>query len=64
MNYYSLNDPSSKVSFRTATIRGQAPDRGLYFPEKIPTLSKEFITNISQYSRAELAFRVIAAACR
>ena len=59
MLYYSLNNPSAKVTFKEATIRGQAPDKGLYFPETIPTLPKAFFDNIGQYSREEIAFRVI-----
>jgi threonine synthase len=59
MLYYSLNDPAQKVTFKEATIRGQAPDRGLYFPESLPTLAKDFLTNLPQYSREEIAFRVI-----
>ena len=34
MNYYSLNKTAPKADFREATIKGQAPDKGLYFPEK------------------------------
>ena len=33
MKYYSTNKNSAQVSFKEATIRGQAPDKGLYFPE-------------------------------
>jgi len=59
MNYYSLNNPSTRVSFKETTIQGQAPDKGLYFPERIPALPKEIITNPGSFSREELAFRVI-----
>ncbi len=61
MNYYSLNDPAAKAvtSFKEATIRGQAPDKGLYFPERIPVFPAEFIDRIGQYSEEEIAFRVI-----
>src|SRR5690348_17230941 len=59
MQYYSLNNPSTRVSFKEATIQGQAPDKGLYFPERIPALPKEIITNPGSFSREELAFRVI-----
>ena len=59
MLYYSLNDPSKKVTFKEATIRGQAPDKGLYFPESIPTLPKEFFGNIASMSREEIAYQVI-----
>lgn len=59
MTYYSLNNPFDKVDFKEATIRGQAPDRGLYFPDSIPTLPKSFFENIVQLSREEIAFKVI-----
>ena len=59
MNYYSLNKESPKASFREATIRGQAPDKGLYFPEQIPVFSSDLIGNIGRYSREEIAFKVI-----
>ena len=60
MQYYSTNHQSPKVSFKEATIQGQAPDKGLYFPEQIPMLSKELIENIGNYSNEEIAYQVIA----
>ncbi len=60
MQYYSTNHQSPKVSFKEATIQGQAPDKGLYFPERIPVFPKEIIENITQYSNEEIAYRVIA----
>ncbi|WP_431214566.1 hypothetical protein ACQ86N_07085 [Puia sp. P3] len=59
MIYYSLSNPSDKVSFKEATIRGQAPDRGLYFPENIPTSSRSFFDNIQELSHEEIAEQVI-----
>jgi threonine synthase len=59
MQYYSLNNASAKVSFKEATIKGQAPDKGLYFPEQIPSLPKDLIPGIGNYSREEIAFSVI-----
>lgn len=59
MLYYSTNRSSSKVNFKKATIKGQAPDKGLYFPETIPQLQKDFIENIEQYSKEEIALQVI-----
>jgi threonine synthase len=59
MNYYSLHHTSPKTSFKNAVVSGIAPDRGLYFPESIISLSKEFIKNIAQYSNHEIAFKVI-----
>ena len=59
MLYFSTNNNSPKVDFKEATIKGQAPDKGLYFPEVIPVLDKSFISDIEQYSKEEIAFKVI-----
>jgi threonine synthase len=59
MNYYSLNKQSPIASFNEATILGQAPDKGLYFPESIPQVDKDIISNIENISNEEIAFRVI-----
>lgn len=59
MFFYSTNNPSEKVDFREATIRGQAPDRGLYFPETIPVIDPYFFENIEEYSDEEIGFKVI-----
>lgn len=60
MNYYSLNDRNhNPVDFKEATIRGQAPDRGLYFPKEVPVLPDDFIENLHKYSYEQIAFRVI-----
>ncbi len=59
MLYYSTNNNSARVDFKEATIRGQAPDKGLYFPESIPLLDKNFIANIDKYSNEEIAFAII-----
>ena len=47
MKYYSLNHNAPKVSFQEAVIQGLAPDKGLYFPEKLPVLSPDFIQSLS-----------------
>ncbi len=59
MKYYSTNKQSQIVDFKEATIQGQAPDKGLYFPETIPQVEKELIENIDKFSNEEIAFRVI-----
>lgn len=59
MKYFSTNKKSPLVDFKEATIHGQAPDNGLYFPEKIPQLEKNFILQINDFSNEEIAFRVI-----
>lgn len=60
MKYYSTNRQSSLVSFKEATINGQAPDKGLYFPEIINLLDEDFINNIDQYPNEEIAYKVIS----
>ena len=59
MKYYSTNKNSERVSFKEATIKGQAPDKGLYFPETIPQVDKGLIDVIEKISDEEIAFRVI-----
>jgi threonine synthase len=59
MNYYSLHHKSPKSTFKNAVVQGLAKDRGIYFPETITPLSKDFISNISKYSNHEIAFEVI-----
>jgi threonine synthase len=59
MHYYSLNRKSPRVTFEEATIKGQAPDKGLYFPEYIPSLPKDLIRNIQSFSKEELALIVM-----
>ncbi len=59
MNYFSLNNNASTVTFREAVQRGLAPDRGLYFPNKINPLSNEFWNLFESMSQNEIAFHVI-----
>ena len=59
MQFYSLNKISPLVGFREAAINGQAPDKGLYFPEYIPQVSKKWIDKIENYTNEEIAFEII-----
>lgn len=59
MQYFSLAKNAPAVDFKTATILGQAPDKGLYFPEKLPVLTPDFIQSLSTISKNEMAFRVM-----
>ena len=59
MNFYSLNKIAPNVTFKDAVVKGLAPDKGLYFPEKITPLSKDFFDHIEDFSNAEIAFEVI-----
>ena len=60
MKFHSTNNQSPAVDFKEATINGQAPDKGLYFPESIPLFERNFIKNIEKLSNEEIAFNVIA----
>jgi threonine synthase len=59
MNYYSLHHTSPNTTFKNAVVQGLAKDRGIYFPENITPLSKDFIENITDYSNHEIAFEAI-----
>src|SRR5215203_4341619 len=59
MQYFSTNNKSIKADFRQATLQGQPVDKGLYFPEQVPVLSKDFIKNIRNFSKEEVALEVI-----
>ena len=59
MNYYSLHKKAPNTSFKDAVIKGLAPDKGLYFPEKITSLSQSFFENFDNLSHAEIAFEAI-----
>jgi threonine synthase len=60
MKYYSLNRNAAPVDFRTATLQGQAPDRGLYFPEYIPEWRKAFLEATRTMSPADMGVEVMA----
>ncbi|MDT7827176.1 threonine synthase [Pricia sp. S334] len=59
MNYYSLNKETPAVSFKDAVINGIAPDKGLYFPERITPLPDSFFEDIEKMSHLEIAFEAI-----
>ena len=59
MNYYSLHHKSPSTTFKNAVVQGLAKDRGIYFPENITPLSKDFIDNIGKYTHHEIAYEVI-----
>ena len=59
MKYISLNHNSQPVNFKTAVINGLAPDKGLYFPEKIINLPKKIIDNLKTIDDHELCYEVI-----
>jgi threonine synthase len=60
MQYYSLNKISPDTDFKSATLLGQAPDKGLYFPRTIPKFEASFLSNLASLSNEEIAYTVIA----
>ena len=58
MKYYSTNKKAPKATLREAVIKGLASDRGLYMPEKIPTLPREFFDDIASMSFHDIACTV------
>ena len=61
MKYYSTNHKSDDVTLRDAVVRGLAPDRGLYMPEHLNKLSKEFFEGIDKMTFQEMSFEVAKA---
>ena len=59
MQFYSLNHNAPKVSFKEAVIKGIAPDKGLYFPERIDKVDKNIFRHIDDYSNHEIAYQMI-----
>jgi threonine synthase len=58
--FHSTNRQSPAVSLREALLRGQAPDRGLYFPETFPRLTPAEIAALAGLPYHEVAFRVLS----
>ncbi len=58
MRYYSTNHKSDDVSLRDAVVRGLAPDRGLYMPERIKSLPKTFYDTIADMTLQEISYQV------
>ena len=58
MKYYSTNKQSPEVSLQEAVVKGLAPDKGLYMPERIKALPKSFYDNIADMTFQEIAYTV------
>lgn len=58
MLYYSTNKKAEKATLEKAVVKGLAEDKGLYMPEKIKTLPKEFFDKIETMSFQEIAYIV------
>ena len=58
MKYYSTNGNAPVADLHKAVVKGLAEDRGLYMPERIKPLPKEFFDNIDKMSFQEIAYTV------
>ena len=58
--FRSTNGQSPAVNLRAALLAGQAPDRGLYFPEKFPRFTFNELAAFSHLPYHEIAFRVLS----
>lgn len=58
MKYYSTKKQSADVTLQEAVVKGLAPDKGLYMPEKIKTLPQSFYDNIGNMTFQEIAYKV------
>ena len=55
MKYYSTNGNAPIADLQKAVVKGLAEDRGLYMPEVIKQLPKDFFDNIDKMSFQEIA---------
>ena len=58
MQFYSTNGQAPIATLEKAVVKGLAEDKGLYMPERIKPLPKEFFDNIENLSFQEIAYQV------
>ncbi len=58
MQFYSTNDPTHKASLAEAIFRGLPADNGLYMPERLDPLPREFFQELPYLSFAEIGYRI------
>lgn len=61
MQYYSTNQKAPFATLEKAVVKGLAEDKGLYMPERINVLPKEFFDNIQDMTFQDIAYNVAAA---
>jgi len=59
IRYYSTNRDTPPVSLRQAVLQGQAPDRGLYMPDRFPVLQADAFAQFSGKPYPEVAHAVL-----
>lgn len=58
MKYYSTNGQEKNTSLEEAVTKGLASDKGLFMPESIKQLPKEFFDNMASMSLQEISYAV------
>jgi threonine synthase len=58
MIFYSTKTASLKASLEEAIFNSLPPDNGLYMPEHIPAISKEFLADIENRTFKEIAIEI------
>ena len=61
MKYYSTNGNAPIADLHKAVVKGLAEDRGLYMPEEIKKLPKQFFDNIQEITFQQIAYNVASA---
>jgi threonine synthase len=60
IRYYSTNGSVPEVTFDAALLEGQASDRGLYLPDRFPTITPDELASWQALSYADIAFNVLS----
>jgi threonine synthase len=59
IRYYSTNHGVEPVTLREALLAGQAADRGLFMPERLPTLTAADLVELASRPYPQVAFEVL-----
>jgi len=59
MKFHSTNYNSKDVDFKTAVLRGQSSDKGLYMPNKIPKVTEETLESFKSMDFNEISLNVM-----
>ena len=58
MKYYSTKNKNKSYTLSEAVLLGLPPDNGLFMPEEIPVLSKDYIAALQGKSLPDIAFEI------
>lgn len=60
IKYHSTNHKTPHVDFKTAVLKGQALDKGLYMFNKIPKITTENINNFKHLALYDIGFEIFS----